>query len=47
MAKKEKERAVANAKDAKAKSRASRSGYLSARESRAISKANRKITGEM
>ena len=47
MATRDKERSLKSEKDAKAQSRASRGGYLSARESRAISKANRKITGEL
>ena len=47
MATRDKERSLKSEKDAKARSRASRGGYLSARESRAISKANRKITGEL
>ncbi len=47
MATRDKERSVKSKQDAKAQSRASRGGYLSARESRAISKANRKITNEL
>ena len=46
MANRDKERGIQNQKESKATSRASRGGYLSARESRAISKANRKITNE-
>ncbi len=47
MATRDKERSIKGKQDAKAQSRASRGGYLSARESRAISKANRKITNEL
>ena len=47
MANREKEQSPQNQKDAKTKSRAARGDYLSAKESRAISKANRKITGEL
>ena len=47
MATRDKERSIKSKQDAKAQSRASRGGYLSARESRAISKANRKITNEL
>ena len=47
MANKENVRAAHNKATAKAASRASRDGYLSAKESRAISKANRKITNEL
>ena len=47
MANREKARADENQKKSKESARASRSGYLSAKESRAISKANRKITDEL
>ena len=47
MANREKARADASQKKSKETARASRSGYLSAKESRAISKANRKITDEL
>ena len=47
MANREKARAEENQKKSKESARASRSGYLSAKESRAISKANRKITDEL
>ena len=47
MATRDKERSIKSKQDGKAQSRASRGGYLSARESRAISKANRKITNEL
>ena len=43
----DKSQAAENKQTAKLKQRASRAGYLSAKESRAISKANRKITNEL